>query len=124
VNQQAKAQVTKMESVALPVTGQDRAVEFHVGQLGFGKRREVPAGPGMRCAEVAPAEAVTAIALVPASTPAGVRLAAQDASADHARLRSTGAGTGPDITRMGAPAPPVFSFRDPDGSNLLIVEST
>jgi catechol 2,3-dioxygenase-like lactoylglutathione lyase family enzyme len=122
MNEAARTRITRVEAVALPVTDQDRAVEFYVGQLGFEKRRDVPFGPGWRWVEVAPPGAVTTIALVPPGMPAGVRLATQDATADHASLRTAGVDADPDIMRMGGPAPPMFSFRDPDGNSLLIVE--
>jgi len=124
MNDKAKTGITRVDTVALPVTDQDRAVQFYVGQLGFEKRRDVPFGPGIRWVEVAPPGAVTTIALVPPGVPAGVRLATRDASADHVSLRSGGADTDPGIMRMGGPAPPMFSVRDPDGNSLLIVEST
>lgn len=122
MNEAARTRITRVEAVALPVTDQDRAVEFYVGQLGFEKRRDVPFGPGRRWVEVAPPGAVTTIALVPPGMPTGVRLATQDATADHASLRAAGVDADPDIMRMGGPAPPMFSFRDPDGNSLLIVE--
>jgi hypothetical protein len=54
----------------------------------------------------------------------GVRLATQDVEADHAGLRAGGFDADPDIMQMGGPAPAMFSFRDPDGNSLLIIEST
>ena len=45
--------ITGVGSVGVPVTDQDRAVEFYVGRLGFEKRRDVPFGDG-RWIEVAP----------------------------------------------------------------------
>lgn len=96
---EAKAKVFKVETVALPVTDQDRAVEFYVGQLGFEKRRDVPFGPGVRWIEVAPPGAVTTIALVPPGMPTGVRLATQDAEADHDSLRASGVDTDPAMAK-------------------------
>ena len=78
--------ITAVGSVAVPVTDQDRALEFYVGELGFEKRRDLPFGDG-RWIEVAPAGAATTIALVPAGIPAGIRLTTQDAGADHANLQ-------------------------------------
>jgi catechol 2,3-dioxygenase-like lactoylglutathione lyase family enzyme len=105
MNEQAGTRITRVEAVALPVTDQDRAVEFYVRELGFEKRRDIPFGPGMRWVEVAPPGAVTTIALVPPGMPTGVRLATQDAGADHASLRARGIDADPDIMRMGGPAP-------------------
>ena len=38
--------ITGLATVAVPVTDQDRALEFYVGQLGFETRRDVPFGDG------------------------------------------------------------------------------
>ncbi len=114
--------ITKVETVGLPVTDQDRALEFYLGKLGFEKRRDVPVGPGGRWIEVAPPGAVTTIALVPAGMPVGVRLTTGDAESDHASLRAQGVDADPEIMRMGGAAPPMFSFRDPDGNSLLIIQ--
>ena len=114
--------ITKVETVGLPVTDQDRALEFYLGKLGFEKRRDVPVGPGGRWIEVAPPGAVTTIALVPAGMPVGVRLTTGDAEGDHASLRAQGVDADPEIMRMGGAAPPMFSFRDPDGNSLLIIQ--
>jgi catechol 2,3-dioxygenase-like lactoylglutathione lyase family enzyme len=111
-------------AVGVPVADQDRAVEFYVGKLGFEKRRDVPFGPGGRWIEVAPPGAQTTITLVPAGMPVGVRLATGDAEADHASLRAEGVDTDPEIMRFGGPAPPMFSFRDPDGNSILIIQGT
>jgi len=116
--------ITKVETVGLPVTDQDRALEFYLGKLGFEKRRDVPFGPGGRWIEVAPPGAVTTIALVPAGMPVGVRLTSGDAGSDHASLRAQGVDADPEIMRMGGAAPPMFSFRDPDGNSLLIIQGT
>ena len=116
--------ITKVETVGLPVTDQDRALEFYLGKLGFEKRRDVPFGPGGRWIEVAPPGAVTTIALVPAGMPVGVRLTTGDAEGDHASLRAQGVDADPEIMRMGGAAPPMFSFRDPDGNSLLIIQGT
>ena len=124
MSEEAKTRISRVEAVALPVTDQDRAVEFYVGRLGFEKRRDVPLGPGRRWVEVAPPGAATTIALVPPGMPTGVRLATRDAEADHASLRASDVDADAAIMRMGGPAPAMFSFRDPDGNSLLIVEST
>jgi catechol 2,3-dioxygenase-like lactoylglutathione lyase family enzyme len=109
-------------TVGVPVTDQDRALEFYVGKLGFEKRRDVPFGPG-RWIEVAPPGSATTIALVPAGVPAGIRLATEDADADHAELRSRGVDTDPQVMRM-PEAPAMFGLRDPDGNSLILVEWT
>jgi catechol 2,3-dioxygenase-like lactoylglutathione lyase family enzyme len=119
---ESRTRITKVGAVGLPVSDQDRALQFYLGKLGFEKRRDVPFGPGGRWVEVAPPGAETTIALIPAGMPAGVRLATEDAEADHASLQAQGVDTDPGITRMD-PAPPMFFFRDPDGNSLVIGEA-
>ncbi len=112
--------ITGVGTVGVPVTDQDRALEFYVGKLGFEKRRDLPFGPG-RWIEVAPPGSPTTIALVPAGVPAGIRLATEDAAADHTALLSSGADADPEVMRI-PDAPPMFTVRDPDGNTLILVE--
>jgi catechol 2,3-dioxygenase-like lactoylglutathione lyase family enzyme len=114
------AQIIAVGSIGIPVTDQDRALEFYVDTLGFEKRRDIPFG-GARWIEVAPPGAATSIALVPDGVPAGIRLFAGDADAVHAHLRAGGADTDPEVMRMEG-APPMFTLRDPDGNTLILVE--
>ena len=112
--------ITAVGTVAVPVTDQDRAVEFYVGRLGFEKRRDLPFGDA-RWIEVAPPGSATTIALVAGAIPPGIRLFTTDAGRDHATLRSGGADTDPEVMRM-PEAPPMFALRDPDGNTLILVE--
>jgi catechol 2,3-dioxygenase-like lactoylglutathione lyase family enzyme len=112
--------ITGVATVAIPVTDQDRALEFYVGQLGFETRRDVPFGDG-RWIEVAPPGAATTIALVPAGIPAGIRLTTTDADTDHADLQARGVDADPEVMRI-PDAPPMFGLRDPDGNPLILVE--
>jgi catechol 2,3-dioxygenase-like lactoylglutathione lyase family enzyme len=118
----ATTRITGVGTVGVPVTDQDRAVEFYVGKLGFEKRRDVPFGAG-RWIEVAPPGSATTIALVPAGVPAGIRLMTEDADGDHADLRARGVDADPEVTRM-PEAPAMFTLRDPDGNSLILVEWT
>lgn len=119
--------ITNLGNVAVPVTDQERARAFYVDTLGFEKRRDVPFGGDQRWIEVAPAGAVTTIALAPSPAPdkvgvdTGIRLNTTDATADHADLRALGVDTDPEVMRWPG-VPPMFSFRDPDGNTLYIVE--
>jgi catechol 2,3-dioxygenase-like lactoylglutathione lyase family enzyme len=112
--------------VIIPVSDQDRALEFFVGTLGFEKRVDGFYGEGMRWVEVAPAGAATAIALIPPreGDPAGfeVSFITGDADADHAALESRGVDVDPEVVRMGEGIPPMFTFRDPDGNGFRMVE--
>jgi catechol 2,3-dioxygenase-like lactoylglutathione lyase family enzyme len=112
--------ITGVATVGVPVTDQDQALEFYVGELGFETRRDVPFGDG-RWIEVAPPGAATTIALVPAGIPAGIRLTTEDAGADHAELRARGVDADPEVLRI-PEAPPMFAVRDPDGNGLILVE--
>jgi hypothetical protein len=51
----------------------------------------------------------------------GIRLSTASAADDHATLRAKGVDVDPEILRLPG-VPPMFSFRDPDGNRLYIVE--
>src|SRR6266699_6417705 len=110
--------ITQVGRVMVPVSDQDRAIEFYVGTLGFEKRADTPYGDGDRWVEVAPRGAATAIALVPprAGDSAGVdthiAFSTEDIDADYADLQARGVDTDPEIMRVGGPVPPMFWFRD------------
>jgi catechol 2,3-dioxygenase-like lactoylglutathione lyase family enzyme len=103
--------ITGVGTVGVPVTDQDRALEFYVGKLGFEKRRDIPFGAG-RWIEVAPSGSPTTIALVPADVPGGIRLATEDADSDHAGLRADGVDVDPEVLRIPG-APPMFGCATP-----------
>ena len=76
---ETKTHITGVRTVGIPVSDQDRAIAFYTGTLGLEKRLDVPFGDG-RWVEVAPAGAVTSVALVrthagdPIGVETGVRL--------------------------------------------------
>jgi catechol 2,3-dioxygenase-like lactoylglutathione lyase family enzyme len=122
--------INKVGVVVVPVSDQDRAIEFYVDKLGFEKRTDVPFGNGYRWVEVAPADAVTALAIVPpppgkptGNVETGIGLHSDDIDADHEHLKALGVDVDPEVSRMGDPVPPLFWFRDPDGNTLMIVEA-
>jgi catechol 2,3-dioxygenase-like lactoylglutathione lyase family enzyme len=125
-----KTRITQIGTVAVPVTDQDRALDFYVGKLGFENRRDVAYGNGQRWIEVAPAGAVSTIALAsahpgsPAGVDTGIRLSTKDAEADHAQLLASGVDVDAEIMRWGGPVPPMFTLRDPDGNTLVVVQLT
>jgi hypothetical protein len=51
-----------------------------------------------------------------------ISLATGSAEADHAELRTGGIEADPELIRMGQGVPPMFTFRDPDGSRFRMVE--
>jgi catechol 2,3-dioxygenase-like lactoylglutathione lyase family enzyme len=122
--------ITQVGTVIVPVTDQDRALEFYTEKLGFEQRADIPFGNGDRWVEVAPTGAATTIAIVrppegsPIGVETGVAFSTQDVDADHADLKARGVDVDPEVMRMGDPVPPMFFFRDQDGNKLLIVQSS
>lgn len=118
--------ITQVGTVIVPVSDQDRALEFYVGKLGFEKRLDAPFGEGGRWVEVAPPGAATTIALVPPreGDPPGIEVSftTQDAEAAHAELRARGVEADAALIRMGDFVPPMFTFRDPDGNRFRMVQ--
>jgi catechol 2,3-dioxygenase-like lactoylglutathione lyase family enzyme len=116
--------ITDIRTVAVPVTDQDRALEFYRDALGLETRIDMPYGDGQRWLEVVPAGATTSIALVPAQETApagidtGIRLTTVDAEADHAALRVMGIDVDADILQYPVP---MFTLRDPDRNVLYVV---
>ena len=51
--------ITDVRTIGVPVSDQDRAIDFYVGTLGFEKRLDVNMGGGRRWIEVAPGGAAT-----------------------------------------------------------------
>jgi catechol 2,3-dioxygenase-like lactoylglutathione lyase family enzyme len=123
-----KTHVTQVGTVMVPVSDQDRAIEFYVEKLGFEKRIDVAYGDGERWVDVGPPGAATTVALVrpregdPVGIEARVALTSEDIDADHAELRARGVDVDDEVMRMGDPVPPMFFFRDQDGNRLLIVQ--
>jgi catechol 2,3-dioxygenase-like lactoylglutathione lyase family enzyme len=124
----AGVQVSGVTTVGIPVTDQDRAVEFYVGVLGLEKRLDVPTPGRGRWIVVAPrASTGTTLALVsahdgvPAGVETGIRLTTPDAEAAHAALVSRRVEAGEVLRWPGVPA--MFSFRDQDGNRLELVEA-
>ena len=126
MNEQTPISITDVLTIGVPVSDQDRALDFYVGTLGLEKRRDMPVPQfGGRWIEVAPAKGRTTIALVPAREDApsgvetGIRLMTDDAAAVHAELQGRGIGVGELLRWPGVP--PMFALHDQDGNGLEIV---
>ncbi len=126
-----KTRISKISTVCVPVSDQDRAIAFYTETLGFEKRVDVPFGDGYRWVEVVPGDADTTIAIVPpppgkptGDIETGISLQTDDIDALHAELKSRGVDIDAEVSRMSGPVPPLCWFRDPDGNRLLIVELT
>jgi lactoylglutathione lyase len=118
--------ITDVRTIGINVTNQDDAIAFYVDTLGFEKRLDAPISPTMRWIEVAPPGATTSIALNAAegttdvATDTGIRFTVPDAEAEHAAMRERGVNVG-DMLRLDG-VPPMYTFEDPDGNRLYIVE--
>ncbi|HEY2947045.1 MAG TPA: VOC family protein [Micromonosporaceae bacterium] len=120
--------ITGIRTVGVPVTDQDRAVEFYVGVLGLEKRLDAPAEQlGGRWIEVGPSGSATTIALVPArpGSATGVETEIRLTTVDAASLREDLRVRGVEVEELlrWEGVPPMFVIRDPDGNGLVIVES-
>jgi catechol 2,3-dioxygenase-like lactoylglutathione lyase family enzyme len=126
-----KTGIAGIGTVVIPVSDQDRAIEFYVEKLGFEKRADVPFGEGYRWVEVGPEGADTTIAIVPpppgkptGSVETGIGLNTDDIDGVHADLQARGVDVDVEVSRMGDPVPPLFWLRDPDGNVLMVVETS
>jgi catechol 2,3-dioxygenase-like lactoylglutathione lyase family enzyme len=125
---ETRTNITQIGTVIVPVSDQDRTLEFFTEKLGFEKGVDLPYGDGYRWLEVAPPGAGTSLAIVPPreGDPVGIEtrigFATDDVDADRAELRDRGVDVDDEVMRMGDDVPPMFFFRDPDGNSYLIVQ--
>lgn len=121
----AKAHITGIRAVSIPVEDQDDALRFYVGTLGFTTLRDAPTPTGGRFIELAPGHTSVVITLEPAAPDVtrgaiGIRFTTGDADNAHAALTAAGVDTDEILRWPGVPA--MFSFRDPDGNAFSITE--
>ena len=122
----ATGKITGVHTIGIPVSDQDRALDFYVGTLGFEKRMDADMGGGRRWVEVAPPGAAVSVALIrshedlPTGVETGIRFLATDAGAVHADLTADGVDVDEVLRWPGVP--PMFAFRDADGNGMEIVE--
>jgi catechol 2,3-dioxygenase-like lactoylglutathione lyase family enzyme len=128
MNEQTSTPITDVRTVGVPVSNQDRAIDFYLDKLGFEKRLDVPVEQfGGRWIEVAPPGAMITIALVPtregvpAGVETGIRFTTANAAAAHANLQARGVDVGELLSWPGVP--PMFAVRDQDGNGLEITET-
>jgi len=122
------SKIRQVGRVMVPVSNQDRAIEFYTGKLGFSLSADVPFGNGERWVEVAPPDGGAALALVPpqgeyqAGRTTGIALETGDAA--EAREELAAAGVDVDAALIGGDGtvPPMFFMRDQDENSLLIVQ--
>lgn len=123
-----KTRVDKIATVCIPVSDQDRLIEFYVEKLGFNKRVDTAFGDRYRWVEVALGDETTTIALAPppegqpsGGRETGITLHVDDIDAYHAELKEAGVDVDAEVSRMGGPVPPLFWLRDPEGNVLMVV---
>jgi catechol 2,3-dioxygenase-like lactoylglutathione lyase family enzyme len=123
------AGITKLGRVIVPVADQDAAIAFYTDKLGFSLAADVPYGDGERWVEVAPPDGTAAIALVPGQGDyqpgrmTGIALATTDARGTHTDLKSKGVDVEAELMGGEGAVPLLFSFRDPDGNGMMVVEA-
>src|ERR1700748_2895566 len=106
--------ISAIATIGIPVTDQDRALEFYTETLGMEKQLDVPLPQlGGRWITIAPPGGATAIALLRAHE--GVH-----AGVAHRRLHDRGVDVGELLHWEGVP--PMFAFHDPDGNGLEIIQ--
>src|SRR5437588_7375258 len=86
-----RTRITEVGTVFVPVSDQDRAIDFYVGQLGFEKRGDFVYGGGHRWVEVGPSGSAIGLALV--SGAEGVATATSAARCAFATADIDGLGT-------------------------------
>jgi catechol 2,3-dioxygenase-like lactoylglutathione lyase family enzyme len=124
-----KTRLSKIGTVVIPVSDQDREIEFYEKTLGFEKRADIAFGNGYRWVEVAPSGADTTIALAPppegrptGNRETGIGFYTDDIDAFHTERKAAGVDVDAEVSRMGGPVPPLCWVRDPEGNSLMIVE--
>jgi len=120
--------ITQMGRVMVPVSDQDKAIEFYTSTLGFSLVADVPFGEGERWVEVAPPGGGTAIALVPPrgeyqpGRMTGIALVSADPHADYAELKGKDVDVDSEMMGGDGTVPLLFFFRDADGNQLMVAE--
>ncbi|MFF1816840.1 VOC family protein [Kribbella sp. NPDC058245] len=112
---------TSVRTVGIPVTDQDRALEFYTETLGFTLVSDAPLPQlGGRWIVVAAPNGGASLALTPGAGPVdtGIRLATPDAAAAHQHLNDEQVNTSELLAWPGVP--PMFTFQDPDGNTLYV----
>jgi catechol 2,3-dioxygenase-like lactoylglutathione lyase family enzyme len=117
--------LTNLQVVSVPVSDQDRAKQFYVGQLGFAEEIDASFGDSMRWVMLRPPGSGTAVTLVtwfrsmPAGSMRGAVLGCDDISTTLAELSSRGVTFNEDEIQD-APWGRWKTFEDPDGNGWVL----
>jgi catechol 2,3-dioxygenase-like lactoylglutathione lyase family enzyme len=121
--------ITEVGRVMVPVSDQDKGIAFYTNTLGFSLAADIPFGDGERWVEVAPPGGGAAVALVPPrgeyqpGRMTGISLTSTDPRADHAELKEKGVDVDAELMGGDGTVPLLFSFRDHEGNQLMVVEA-
>jgi lactoylglutathione lyase len=120
--------ITRLNTVTVYVSDQDRSVDFYVGKLGFEKRADRDMGPAGRWIEVCPPGATTGLVLVRADafdktdrvgSAADLIFTTDDVHEAHKTLGARDVPvTDPQVQAWGTS----FVATDPDGLDVLIMQ--
>jgi len=116
--------IANVQLVSVPVSDQDRAMEFYVNVLGFELLQDVPMGPGMRWVQVAPKGSEASLTLVTwfdtmaAGSLRGLVFETSDLEATVAEMNANGFTIEGEIDEQ--PWGLFLTFEDPDGNGLIL----
>ena len=122
------AQVTRLGRVLVPVADQDEAIAFYTSKLGFTLIADMPFGNGDRWIELAPPGGGANVAFGPVRNdfqpgrPTGILLSSPDPAADRAELAGLGDDVDAEVMGGDGGVPVMFSFRDQDKNQNMIVQ--
>ena len=117
--------ISNLSVVSVPVSDQDRAKAFYVGQLGFTEQIDTSFGEGMRWVMLRPPGAATSVTLVtwfgsmPAGSMKGAVLACDDLEKTLEDLAGRGVRFAEDEIQE-APWGRWKTFEDPDGNGWVL----
>jgi catechol 2,3-dioxygenase-like lactoylglutathione lyase family enzyme len=115
--------ITRVQLFSVPVSDQDRARDFYVGNLGFEVASDTQLGPDMRWVLITLPGAETGITLVtwfpsmPAGSARGIVLETDDLDAAVATLTANGINTS---AIEEAPWARFTELADPDGNGIVL----
>ena len=121
--------ITNLSVVSVPVSDQDRAKAFYVGQLGFTEQIDTSFGEAMRWVMLRPPGAATSVTLVtwfgsmPAGSLRGAVLACDDLEKTLAELTERGVTFAEDEIQE-APWGRWKTFEDPDGNGWVLQQDS
>lgn len=114
---------TRIISVSIPVSDQDKAKQYYCEVLGFELLVDEELWQGARLIEVGlpGSEVVLTLLDKAGEIPVGVRMGVADADAAHRVIKQHDSSVRDEVLRLDF-APPMFEFSDPDGNVLAYLE--